>query len=96
MLQSLNDMFLLGVTTIPTADTSTTGVSGIYSKILGIILLILIIVFATKLIGMFQQRQYAQLIVLFLVGAFAFWFVMNPNGFITFMSNMLTSLTSSS
>jgi hypothetical protein len=76
------------------ASTDNTTVNGLANEILGVILIVLIVVFSGKLIGMFQQRQYAQLIVLFLVGGFAFWFVMDPNSFINTMKTTLDNIFS--
>ncbi|MFS0883346.1 TcpD family membrane protein [Metabacillus niabensis] len=74
------------------ASTNNTTVNNLANEILGVILVGLIVVFGGKLLAMFQQRQYAQLIVLFLIGGFAFWFVIDPNGFVTFMDKSISKL----
>ena len=96
MLTSLFNSFVVGTGVATSLSaTNNTAFNGLANKILGLILIVLIVVFSGKLIGMFQQRQYAQLIVLFLVGSFAFWFVASPGSFITIMTNILNGLFSS-
>lgn len=73
-------------------DSAPSAVTEMGSVIMSIIMIVVLIVIGFHLVKMMGSKQYAQAFVMMGIGGFVTWFLVNPDSFMTFFSNIFSAM----